>query len=91
MRRSESTRGGVVGNHKTLKIERKSAMKLKKLLKVIPKYTPLEIVCDDRKDLTNGYALSGYPDCKELVERKVKRLTIESNDILSIELKGVRK
>ena len=66
-------------------------MKFKKLLKVIPKDTPLEVVCDGRKDLTNGYALSDYPDYKEFVERKVKRLTIESDDILSIELKGARK
>lgn len=65
-------------------------MKLKKLIKKMPKDTPLEVSCDNRSMVTNVYALSDLPYYKPFSNRKVTSIGVTPGGLISITLKGVK-
>lgn len=64
-------------------------MKLKKLIKKMPKDTPLQLAGKDRTLITNVHALYGLPYYKELMDKKVKRVGVTPGGLIFIDLKGV--
>lgn len=66
-------------------------MKLKKLLKKMPKDTPLQLTARDRAIITNVYSLYGLPYYNELMYKKVKKVGVTSGGLIQINLKGVKK
>lgn len=65
-------------------------MKLKKLIKKMPKDTPLQVAVDSRSMVTNAYAVCDLPYYGDLMNRKVKKVDVTPGGLIQIDLKGVK-